>query len=73
VPLEAIRRMPHTRARCPAPHRPPTPSRWYLAELKVPDVELITVDMRAGQHKTPEYLKLHPFGQVPVLDDGGVT
>lgn len=29
--------------------------------------------MRAGQHKTPDYLKLHPFGQVPVLDDDGTT
>lgn len=29
--------------------------------------------MRAGEHKAADYLKLHPFGQVPVLDDDGVT
>lgn len=45
---------------------------WYIAELGIP-VELVQVDMRGGQHKTPEYLKMHPFGQVPVLDDDGLT
>ncbi|KAI8476238.1 MAG: thioredoxin-like protein [Monoraphidium minutum] len=45
---------------------------WYIAELGTP-VELVQVDMRAGQHKTPAYLKMHPFGQVPVLDDDGHT
>ena len=33
--------------------------------------ELIDVDLMKGAHKTPEFLKLNPFGQVPVLDDGG--
>ncbi|THV12495.1 glutathione S-transferase family protein [Rhizobium rhizophilum] len=33
--------------------------------------ELIEVDLANGEHRTPEYLKLNPFGQVPVLDDGG--
>jgi len=32
--------------------------------------ELIDVDLRKGEHKTPEYLRMHPFGQVPVLVDG---
>ena len=45
---------------------------WYIAELGLP-VDMVQVDMRGGQHKTPEYLKLHPFGQVPVLDDDGTT
>ncbi|OQW59237.1 MAG: glutathione S-transferase [Proteobacteria bacterium SG_bin9] len=34
--------------------------------------ELINVDLMAGAQKRPEFLKLNPFGQVPVLDDGGV-
>lgn len=33
--------------------------------------ELIEVDLANGEHRTPEYLKLNPFGQVPVLDDNG--
>ncbi len=33
--------------------------------------ELIDVDLRNGAHKTPEFLKLNPFAQVPVLDDDG--
>lgn len=33
--------------------------------------ELIEVDIPNGAHRTPEYLKLNPFGQVPVLDDDG--
>ncbi len=28
------------------------------------------MDLRAGAHKTPEFLALNPFGQVPVLVDG---
>lgn len=28
------------------------------------------VDLRQGQHKSPEFLKLNKFGQVPVLEDG---
>ncbi|OZI51901.1 glutathione S-transferase family protein [Bordetella genomosp. 5] len=35
--------------------------------------ELVEVDMAAGGHKTPEFLKLNPFGQVPVLEDDGVV
>ncbi|MCZ8405343.1 glutathione S-transferase [Achromobacter xylosoxidans] len=34
--------------------------------------ELIDVDVAAGAHKTPEFLALNPFGQVPVLDDDGL-
>lgn len=35
--------------------------------------ELVDVDLLKGAHKAPEFLKLSPFGQVPVLDDNGVT
>lgn len=34
--------------------------------------ELVEVDLKAGAHKTPEFLALNPMGQVPVLDDDGV-
>lgn len=35
--------------------------------------ELIDVDLANGAHKTPEFLKLNPFAQVPVLDDEGTV
>ena len=35
--------------------------------------ELIEVDLRKGEQKTPEFLKISPFGQVPVLVDGDTT
>lgn len=35
------------------------------------DVELIEVDLAARAHKAPDFLKLNPFGQLPVLDDEG--
>ena len=35
--------------------------------------ELVDVDLKSGAQKTPEFLKLNPFGQVPVLDDGGTV
>ena len=36
------------------------------------DVEIVDVDLAKGQHKSPEYLALNRFGQVPLLDDDGV-
>ncbi|MEO6623897.1 MAG: glutathione S-transferase [Burkholderiaceae bacterium] len=33
--------------------------------------ELIDVDLMKAAHKTPDFLKMNPFGQVPVIDDGG--
>jgi glutathione S-transferase len=44
----------------------------FLSLLGV-KADLIQVDMRNGAHKTPEYLKLNPFGQVPVLEDDGLV
>ncbi|CAG2148676.1 glutathione S-transferase family protein [Cupriavidus plantarum] len=32
--------------------------------------ELVHVDLGTGAHKKPEFLKINPFGQVPVLVDG---
>jgi glutathione S-transferase len=34
------------------------------------DFELIEVDLLKGAHKTPQFLELNRFGQVPVLVDG---
>ena len=35
------------------------------------DFEIVPVDLRTGAHKQPEFLALNPFGQIPVLEDGG--
>ncbi len=33
----------------------------------------VDIDLRAGEQKNPEFLKLNPFGQVPVIDDNGTV
>lgn len=43
-----------------------------LSILDVP-FHIIDVDLAAGAHKQPDFLTRHPFGQVPVIEDGGVT
>jgi glutathione S-transferase len=37
------------------------------------DIELIPVDLASGEHRSAAFLKLNPFGQVPVLVDGDVV
>jgi len=39
---------------------------WMLIELGEPH-ELVKVDIEAGEHRKPEYLKLNPSGVVPTL------
>ncbi|WP_046112679.1 glutathione S-transferase family protein [Aquincola tertiaricarbonis] len=34
---------------------------------------LVDVDLVQGEHKRPAFLRLNPFGQVPVIDDGGTV
>ncbi|PTL79915.1 glutathione S-transferase family protein [Vitiosangium sp. GDMCC 1.1324] len=51
----------HTRG-----HRP----RWVLEELGIP-YELHRLDLRKGEHKSPEYQRIHPLGLVPALEDEG--
>ena len=46
--------------------------RLFLSLLDLP-YESILVDMRAGEHKTPDYLQLSPLGQVPTLVDDGIV
>jgi glutathione S-transferase len=42
--------------------------RVVLAEKHLP-YETVPVDLRAQAQKTPDYLKLNPYGKVPVLTD----
>lgn len=43
-----------------------------LALLGVP-YETVDLDMANGAHKAPDYLRISPLGQVPAIDDNGVT
>lgn len=40
-----------------------------LEEKKLP-FEIVPIDLRKGEQKTPQFLKLNPYGKVPVLTDG---
>jgi len=44
-------------------------ARLFLSLIGQP-VELVEVDLSSRAHKQPDFLKLNPFGQVPVLVDG---
>ncbi len=44
----------------------------FLALLGV-EHELVPVDLAAGEHKSPAFLALNRFGQVPVLEDGEIV
>eukprot|EP00246_Nothoceros_aenigmaticus_P001255 TRINITY_DN1171_c0_g1_i1.p2 TRINITY_DN1171_c0_g1~~TRINITY_DN1171_c0_g1_i1.p2 ORF type:complete len:218 (+),score=55.86 TRINITY_DN1171_c0_g1_i1:188-841(+) len=44
-----------------------------LFEKGVEDAELVIVDLAKGENKKPEYLKLQPFGVIPVYQDEDVT
>ena len=43
-----------------------------LLELLNLDYEWVIVDLLKAEHKSPEFLSLNPFGQVPLLIDGEV-
>lgn len=43
---------------------------WALEELGL-RYEYRTVDLRQGEQKKPDFLKLNPNGRVPVIDDDG--
>jgi len=45
---------------------------WMLEELGLP-FDVRTVDIRKGEQKHPDYLKLNPAGKVPTLTDGKVV
>jgi glutathione S-transferase len=42
---------------------------WLINELEI-DCEIITVDMGASEHTSPELLALNPCGKLPFLVDG---
>lgn len=44
----------------------------FLSLLGLP-FELIDVDLVAGAQKSPAFLEMNPFGQVPVIQDSGIT
>src|SRR5881227_2252353 len=46
--------------------------RWTLQELGV-DFEPVRVNLLAGEHQRPEFLKINPAGKIPVLIDGDVV
>lgn len=45
-----------------------------ITDAQVP-YDMQTLDLSAGEHKQPDYLKLQPFGKVPAMEDSdeGVT
>ena len=55
----------HPKTRSMRPH-------IMLEELGV-ECERVFVDFDAGEHKSEKYLAVHPLGQLPALDDGGVV
>ena len=56
--------------RAPNPRR----VRWFLAEKGVDDVEVVSLDFFAGDHKTPEYVARAGIAQAPALTlDCGTT
>jgi len=46
--------------------------RLFLSLLGL-EFEQVIIDLREGEHKTPEYLKLSPLGQVPTLVAGNTV
>ncbi|WP_139332982.1 glutathione S-transferase family protein [Insolitispirillum peregrinum] len=44
----------------------------FLSLLGLP-TENIDVDLLGGEQRTPAFLKMNPFGTVPVIQDGAVT
>ncbi|WFR98921.1 glutathione S-transferase family protein [Rhizobium tumorigenes] len=47
--------------------------KMLLAEKGVTDFEQIPLNVLKGEPKSPEHLKRHPFGKVPVLEHDGIT
>jgi glutathione S-transferase len=58
-------------------YRHPLSGHAHRAELLLSmlnlDVDIINVDLMAGEHKQAAFLSKNIFGQVPVLEDGNIT
>ena len=46
--------------------------RLFLSLIGI-EADIVDLDLGAGEHKTPEFLALNRFGQVPVLIDDEVA
>src|SRR5689334_3746061 len=46
--------------------------RWTLQELGI-DFEAIPIDLLAGEHRSPAFLKINPAGKLPVLVDADMV
>jgi glutathione S-transferase len=46
--------------------------RWTLQELEI-DFDAATVNLVAGEHQQPAFLKINPAGKLPALMDGDVV
>jgi glutathione S-transferase len=44
---------------------------WALRELDA-EFEFVPVNLLAGEHRRPDFLRLNPAGKIPVLVDGDV-
>ena len=56
--------------RAPNPRR----VRWFMAEKGIADIEVVTLNLIKGEHKTPDYLAKAGLANVPALElDDGVT
>jgi glutathione S-transferase len=49
-----------------------TRPRWLLEEIGTP-YEVVRLDISKQEHKTPEYMRIHPHGSVPALMDGDLA
>src|SRR6185295_14363105 len=47
-------------------------ARWTLQELGV-DFEGVTVNLLAGEHRSPQFLAINPAGKLPALIDGDLV
>jgi glutathione S-transferase len=45
---------------------------WALRELDA-EFEFVPINLLAGEHRFPDFLRLNPAGKIPVLVDGDVT
>ena len=43
---------------------------WVLREVGA-EFESVIVDLTKGEHKTPKFLAINPYGKLPVLEDNG--
>jgi glutathione S-transferase len=56
-----------------APYAPnPRRVTMFIAEKGITDIDLVSLDLQAGEHRTPEFKAKSPLSQIPTLelDDG---